>query len=165
MDEVTQRAASLADLKDVWGLVRKVADDIPFDVESEVGQESMLTELMKCCTSGLSPVALGDDKEIVGALFARRDEFEWGLRNADVIHVSYATVAPDKRDSGVLQALVDEIKERKVPVLVSVKSGDKLGLSDELKKHGFAHECTTENGWGDLYKWQPPAPAGNGAAA
>jgi hypothetical protein len=165
MAEVTQRAASLADLKDVWGLVQQVADDIPFDLKSEAGQESMLSELMACCTSGLSPVALGEDKEIVGALFARRDDFEWGFRNANVIHVSYAAIVPDKRDSGLLEALVTEIKDRKVPVLVSVKSGDKLGLSDELKKLGFEHECAAESGWGDLYKWQPPAPPSNGAAA
>jgi hypothetical protein len=22
---------------------------------------------------------------------------------------------------------------------------------------GFAHELTAVNGWGDLYRWQPPA--------
>jgi hypothetical protein len=47
------------------------------------------------------------------------------------------------------------MQERKVPVLFSVKSGDQLGLADELKKLGFAHECAATSGWGDLYKWQP----------
>jgi hypothetical protein len=165
MGDVTQRAASLDDLKDMWGLVRQVADDIPFDLQTEAGQESMLTEIMKCCTSGLSPVAVGDDKAIVGALLARRDEFEWGMVNANVIHVSYAAVAPDQRDKGLLETLLGKVKEQKVPVLVSVKSGDKFGLADQLKTLGFAHECTAESGWGDLYKWQPPANgASNGAA-
>jgi hypothetical protein len=162
MSDVTQRAASLADLKDVWSLVREVAGDIPFELESEAAQESMLTELMKCCTSGLSPVAVGGDKAIVGALLARRDDFEWGFRDANVIHVAYAAVAPDQREKGVLQSLLAKVQEQKVPVLVSVKSGEKLGLADQLKTLGFAHECTAESGWGDLYKWQPPA---NGTAA
>ncbi len=167
MGDVTQRAASMDDMKDMWGLVRQVADDIPFDLQTEAGQESMLTEIMKCCTSGLSPVAVGDDKAIVGALLARRDEFEWGMTNANIIHVAYAAVAADQRDKGLLQALLAKVQEQKVPVLVSVKSGEKFGLTDQLKSLGFAHECTAESGWGDLYKWQPPAAtngASNGAA-
>ncbi len=160
MGETTQRSASLSDLKDVWGLVRQVAADIPFDLDSEAGQESMLSEIMACCTSGLSPVAVGEDKAIVGALLARRDDFEWGFRNANVIHVSYAAIAPG--GSGVLESLVSKMKDSKVPIFVSVKSGNKIGLSDELTKLGFEHECKAESGWGDLYKWQPAA---NGAAA
>lgn len=162
MGDVTQRAASLADLKDMWGLVRQVADDIPFDLQTEAGQESMLTELMCCCSSGLSPIAVGDDKAVVGALLARRDDFEWGFRNANVIHVAYAAVAPEQRDKGLLQSLLAKVQEQKVPVLVSVKSGEKLGLADQLKALGFAHECKAESEWGDLYKWQPPA---NGTTA
>jgi hypothetical protein len=162
MGDVTQRAASLADLKDVWGLVRQVAGDIPFDVQSEAAQENMLSEIMMCCSSGLSPIAVGDDKAVVGALLARRDDFEWGSRNANVIHVAYAAVAAEQRAKGVLQSLLAKVQEQKVPVLVSVKSGEKLGLADELKTLGFAHECKAESGWGDLYKWQPPV---NGTAA
>lgn len=166
MSEVKQRAASLTDLKDVWGLVRENAGDIPFDAESEAAQESVLSELMRCCTSGLSPIALGEDKSVVGALLARRDDFEWGLRNANFIHVAYAAVAPGQRDKGLLKSLFAKVQEQKVPVLVSVKSGEKLGLADELKALGFEHECKAESGWGDLYKWQPPANGhANGAAA
>lgn len=166
MGEVKQRAASLADLKDVWSLVRESAGDIPFDVDNEAAQESVLSELMRCCTSGLSPIALGEDKSVVGALLARRDDFEWGMTNANIIHVAYAAVAPAQRDKGLLKSLFAKVQEEKVPVLVSVKSGEKLGLADELKALGFAHECTAESGWGDLYKWQPPANGhANGVAA
>jgi hypothetical protein len=164
MGDVTQRAASLGDLKDVWGLVRQVAGDIPFDIGNEAAQESVLSELMACCTSGLSPIAVGEDKAIVGALLARRDDFEWGFRNANVIHVAYAAVAPDQREKGLLQSLLAKVQEQKVPVLVSVKSGEKLGLADQLKSLGFAHERTAESGWGDLYKWKPAANGANGAA-
>lgn len=155
MAEVTQRAASLGDLKDLWGLMRQVAADIPFDLKSEAEQESLLSELMACCTSGLSPIVVGENKTIVGALLVRRDDFEWGFRNGDAVHVSCAAIAPGHRDQGVLQALVTEVQGRKVPVLASVKSGNQLGLAEELKKLGFAHECSATNGWGDLYKWQP----------
>jgi len=155
MTEVTHRSASLGDLKDIWGLVKSNAGDIPFDAGSEAAQESVLSELMRCCTSELSPVAVGDGKSIVGALLVRRDDFEWGLRNAEVVHVSYAAVAPSYRDKGVLAELFGKLKEQNVPVLVSVKNGNQLGLADELKKLGFAQEATAESGWGELYKWAP----------
>jgi hypothetical protein len=155
MADLKQRAAALGDLKDIWGLLRQAANDIPFDLESEASQENVLTEIMACCTSGLSPIVLDKDKAIVGALLVRRDDFEWGFRNGDAVHVSYAAIAPSHRDQGVLASLVTEIQGRKVPVYASVKSGNQLGFADELKKLGFEHECTAASGWGDLYKWQP----------
>lgn len=156
MTEVTQRAASLSDLQDIWGLVRQVARDIPFDLESGAAQESLLSEIMSCCTSGLSPLAVGDDKTVIGALLVRRDDFEWGLRNSRAVHLSYAAIASGHRDQGLLKSLMSRIQEQKVPIFASVKSGDQSGLADELEKLGFVHECRAANGWGDLFKWQPP---------
>jgi ribosomal protein S18 acetylase RimI-like enzyme len=155
MAELTQRTASLGDIKDIWSLMKEVASDVPFDPASDAAQASVLTEIMACCTSGLSTVAVGADKAIVGALLVRRDDFEWGFRNGDTVHVSYAVIAPSHRDQGVLQALVAEIQARKVPVLASVKNGNGFALGDQLGKLGFAREETAVSGWGDLYKWQP----------
>jgi hypothetical protein len=156
MAEITQRTASLGDLKDIWELMREVAADVPFDLESESAQESVLSEIMASCTSGLSPVAIGEDNEIVGALLVRKEDFEWGFRNSDAVHVAYAAIAPTCRDQSVLRALVFKLQERKVPVFASVKSGNQLGLADELEKLGFSHECKSASGWGDLYRWQLP---------
>jgi hypothetical protein len=153
--DLKQRAASLGDLRDIWGLLQQVAPDIPADLGSEAAQENILTELMACCTSGLSPIALNKNETIIGALLARRDDFEWGFKNSDAVHISYAAIAPSHRDQGVFAALVADIQGRKVAVFASVKNCDRFGLADELKKLGFEHECTAANGWGDLYKWQP----------
>ena len=155
MADLTQRAASLEDLRDIWGLLQQVASDIPADLRSEAEQENILTELMACCTSGFSPIAVDKDKAIVGALLVRRDDFEWGFKNSQAVHISYAAIAPGHRDQGVCAALVTEIQERKAPVFASVKSGNQFGFADELMKLGFVHECTAASGWGDLYKWQP----------
>ncbi|MCI0467785.1 MAG: hypothetical protein L0Y57_12390 [Beijerinckiaceae bacterium] len=155
MSELTLRTASLSDLKELWGLIRDVAVSIPFPLESEAAQESVLSELMACCTSGLSPVAVSGNKDVVGVLLVRRDTFEWGFRNSKAVHIAYAAVAPAGQDQGVLAALLAKVQEQKVPILASVKNGNQIGLTEELAKHGFAHECTAESGWGDLYKWQP----------
>jgi hypothetical protein len=162
MAEVVQRTAELTDLKDIWNLLREVAGDVPFDLANEKAQQNVLTELMCCCTSGLSLVAVGPDKAIVGAVMARRDDLEWGVRNGNVAHIIYAAVAPSAKGNGLLKGLVTGVQDGKVPVYASVKSGEQFGLADQLKELGFALECTAVNGWGDLYRWQPPA---NGAAA
>jgi ribosomal protein S18 acetylase RimI-like enzyme len=157
MAELNNRAASLSDIKDIWGLMRQVATDVPFDVESEAAQENILTEVMACCTAGLSPVSIGADDKIVGALLLRRDDFDWGFRNGEALHISYAAVAPTHRDEGVLKALVSEVQQRRVPLYISIKSGNQSGLAGTVKELGFVHESKASNEWGDLYKWQPPA--------
>ena len=122
--DLTQRAASLEDLRGIWGLLQQVASDIPADLRSEAEQENILTEIMACCTSGFSPIAVDKDKAIVGALLVRRDDFEWGFKNSRAVHISYAAIAPGHRDQGVCAALVTEIQERRAPVFASVKSGN-----------------------------------------
>jgi hypothetical protein len=157
MAQLVQRTAELTDLKNIWNLLRDVAAEVPFDLADEKAQQSILSELMCCCTSGISLVAVGPDKSIVGALMARRDDLEWGIANANVAHIIYAAVAPSAKGNGVLKGLVTGVQDGKVPVYASVKTGEQLGLANQLKELGFALECSAANGWGDLYRWQPPA--------
>ena len=155
MGELTQRMATLSDMRSIWGLVRQVAPDIPADLANEAVQENILTEIMACCTSGLTPIALGKDKSVVAALLARRDTFEWGFLNSNAIHISFAAISPEQRDQGIFASLIGDMKGCQATLFASVKNGDRFGIADELKKLGFARECTAANGWGDLYKWLP----------
>lgn len=155
MVELSQRTASLGDVKEVWRLLRSVATDIPFDLGSESMQENVLTEIMACCTSGLSTIAVGEDQAVVGTLLARRDDFDWGFRNGDAVRVSYAAIASGRRNEGILRGLLAQIQERRVPLLASVKSGDQFGLAAELQELGFVQETAAQSSRGDLYRWQP----------
>jgi hypothetical protein len=165
MAEVTQRAATITDMKGIWTLVRQAAADVPVDLTTDAGQEYMLTEIMIGCTSELSPVTVGKDKAIVGVLLARRDENEWGLWNANIIHVTHAAVAPSHKDQGLLQSMVTGLQGKKLSIHASVKAGDKSGLTDVLKALGFELAVSAADGSGDLYVWDPPAAAANGTAA
>jgi hypothetical protein len=98
MTERTQRAASLGDLKDIWGLVRNVASDVPFDAGNEAAQECVLSELMACCTSGLSPIAMGEDNRSL-ALLVGRDNFDWALKRPGPPCL-HAAIAPSHQDKG-----------------------------------------------------------------
>jgi hypothetical protein len=157
MSDLTQRAASLSDIKDIWGLMRQSAGDIPLAVESEAEQEKVLTEIMACCTAGMSPIVVDSKKEIVGALLAKRDQFDWGFRNIETINVAYAAVATTHQDQGVLKTLVEEIVKRNVPIYVGVQSGNKHGLVGELESAGFSRQAEISSGLGDVYKWEPAA--------
>lgn len=157
MTELTMRMASLSDAEGIWGLLRQVSADIPFRMEEEAEQESMLSEMMACCTSGLSPIVTDKQGKVVGALLARRDDLEWGLRNREAVHVAYAAVTPDLRGADVLARLFAALQGRNVSILASVKAGERQGLADGLGKLGFVHEATAGSGWGDLYQWTPAA--------
>jgi hypothetical protein len=159
MTELTRRTASLEDLKDIWELLRVTAAEIPFNVRDEAAQESMLTEAMACCIAGLSPIALNKEKAVVGALLVRRDDFEWGFRNKEALHIAYAVVAGDCLDGDILSELVTDVQGRKTEILASIKSGNQLGLTETFGKLGFTRECSAENGWGELFKWQPEGAA------
>ncbi len=157
MAELTQRMAGMDDVQGLWGLLRQISADVPFALEDERAQESMLSELMACCTSGLTPVAVDDEKGIVAALLARRDDLEWGLRNNPAIHVSYVALAPDVRGGDLFAQLMAGLQQQKVAVLASVKAGEQQGLAQALGSLGFTHEVHAASGWGDLYQWTPPA--------
>jgi hypothetical protein len=151
--DLKHRNASLADMKDLWALMRQTAAEIPCSIESESDQEHALTEIMKCCTAEFSPIIVDANRNVVGALLARRDELDWGMRNAEAINVSVAVVSASYREQGVFKMLIDAILKRNAPVYIEVKDGDTQGLAAELKGCGFSI-AKAEEGAG-LYKWEP----------
>lgn len=161
MSELAHRNASLSDLKGIWDLMRETAADVPVPVEGESDQERALTELMACCTTEYSPVVVDGKKNIVGALLAKRDLLDWGLRNVETINVSLAAVAPSYRDQGVFKILFDEITKCNAPVYIGVKAGEGQGLVAQLKASGFTLANTSADS--ETYKWEP-APAAAKAA-
>lgn len=154
---LSQKTASLSDIKDIWGLTRQSAADIPALIESEADQERALTAIMECCTAELSPIVVDEKKEIVGVLLAKRDQFDWGFRNMETLNVSLAAVSSAYRDKDIFKLLLEGVTKKAAPVFISVKAGDGQGLTDELKRFGFQLENTGANS--ELYKWEAPAQA------
>lgn len=153
MADLAHRSASLDDMRGLWALMRQTAADIPCSIESEDEQERALTEIMKCCAAAFSPIVLDEKRNVVGALLARRDELDWGLRNAEAINVSMATVSASHRECGVFKMLIEAILKRNAPVYVEVKAGEAQGLAAALKDCGFALARAEEGA--ELYKWEP----------
>jgi GNAT superfamily N-acetyltransferase len=153
--DLAHRIALLDDMKDLWALVRRTAADIPCSLESESDQEYALTEIMKCCTAEFSPVVVDAKRNVVGAMLARRDELDWGLRNVETINVALAAVSADHREQGVFKMLIEAILKRNAPVYIEVKAGEAQGLATELKGSGFSLAKAEEGS--ELYKWEPAA--------
>jgi hypothetical protein len=151
--DLAHRNASLDDMRDLWTFMRQTAADIPCSIESESDQERALTEIMKCCTAEFSPIVFDAKRNVVGALLARRDELDWGLRNAETINVLLAVVSAIHREQGVFKVLIEAILKRNAPVYVEVKAGEAQGLAAELKGCGFSL-AKTEDG-AEFYKWEP----------
>lgn len=160
MSDLAHRNASLSDMKDIWGLMRQAAAEIPLPVESESDQERALTEIMECCSAELSSIVV-DGKQIVGALLAKRDLLDWGFRNVKTINISVAAVSPSHRDQGVFKILFDEIIKCNAPVHIGLQAGEGQGLADQLKSCGFTLESSS--GQGEIYKWEPAAVAAKAA--
>ncbi len=157
MVDLAQRNASLDDMGELWALMRQTAADVPCSLESASGQERALTEIMKCCTAEFSPVVLDEKRKVVGALLARRDELDWGLRNLETINISLALLSAAHREQGVFKTLLEAILKRNAPVYVEVKAGDAQGFADELKGCGFSLSKAQEGA--ELYLWEPVAQA------
>jgi len=155
--DLAHRNASLEDMGALWALMKQTAADIPHSIENESDQERALTEIMKCCTAEFSPVALDEKRNVVGALLARRDELEWGLRNGETINVSLAAVSASHREHGVFKLLIEALLKRNAPVYVEVKAGEGQGLAAELEGCGFSLTKTEQGA--ELYKWEPTAEA------
>ena len=157
MSATTPAMATLSDFGPIWTLMREVAPQIPFSLESDTDQEAVLTELMACCTDGQSPLILDPaTKKVMGALLVRRDPFEWGFRNSPALHVTYVAFAAEAPSGELVSGLMEWLMDRRVPLYFSVKSGNGLELPALLEPLGFAH--LANNAWGDLYFWEPQKP-------
>lgn len=157
MSAATSTTATLADFGRIWTLMRGMAPKVPFQLESEQDQEAVLTEIMSCCTSGLSPVLLDEGKkEMLATLLVRRDQFDWGFRNSPALHVTYVALAEAAPSAESVKALVEGLTDQRVPVYFSLKGGNGLDLAGLLEGLGFEHSAKSE--WGDLYLWEPKKP-------
>lgn len=157
MSEFTQRTVVIQDMQALWGLVRGAAADIPFPIQSEAEQERALSEIMACCASNESRVALDANGVVIGALLARRDQLDWGLFNGGAVNIAAIVVAAEYRDKGVGKALLEALIGAGGTLYINVKPTETQGLAAIVKELGFA--SPGEGAPSDLYKFEPPAKA------
>jgi hypothetical protein len=101
-------------------------------IETEVERRMIQTPVGECCLSGKSWVALDANGLVVGAILVRQDTDDFRA-----LSLQYTAVGKSARGSGVFSALIDKVKNERVPLTATVLSGNKSHMIDRLLKKGF----------------------------
>ena len=161
MSELVHREASLADIGDIWGLLREVAAEISLPLTSDADQEHALTRIMQCLSDACSTIVIGPDRKVQGALLAQRDLLDLALAKKETINVCFVAASPSPQRQEVLKLLLGSLISRGAPAYVAVATSDTQGLADALKEHGFTQLPSQGNA--DIYRLEPPASAAKAA--
>ena len=161
MSELIQRAASLADMGDIWGLLREVAAEISLPLSTDAEQELALTRIMQCLSDECSTIVIGPDKKVQGVLLAQRDLLDLALAKKETINVCFVAVSQTPERGEVLKLLLGSLVSRGAAAYVAVATSDTQGLADALKEQGFTQLPSEGNA--DIYRLEPPASAAKAA--
>lgn len=161
MSELIQRGASLADMGDIWGLLREVAAEISLPLSTDAEQELALTRIMQCLSDECSTIVIGPDKKVQGVLLAQRDLLDLALAKKETINVCFVAVSQTPERGEVLKLLLGSLVSRGAAAYVAVATSDTQGLADALKEQGFTQLPSEGNA--DIYRLEPPASAAKAA--
>jgi hypothetical protein len=130
MSDPTLRPATIGDAAHIHALLLRLAADIPLAVETLEQEEALYAAVRKIIAFGQSWVALGDNA-IVGGVLVDSAEVgrHWGEN--ELLNLRYA--AGDGVD-----ALLGKVLERNVPIVASVRDGNRSGFAEALQRRGFA---------------------------
>jgi len=129
MSEIVHRPAVIGDAADIHSLLLSHAADIPLAVETLEQEEALYSAIRKIIVFGQSWVAEGSGT-ITGAVLVDSAEVgrHWGEN--ELLNLRYA--------AGVaLDELIGKIVERKVPMIATVKDGNRSDLATRLERAGF----------------------------
>ncbi|MGA8401626.1 MAG: hypothetical protein WB697_17195 [Stellaceae bacterium] len=137
MSEPTLRPAVVGDAADIHTLLLRLADEIPLAVETLEQEEALYAQLRKTLGWGESWVAEAGG-QIVGCIVVDNVQTgrHWGENEA--LDLCYAA-------GEGLDALLDKVLERKVPITASVRDANRSGLAELLERSGF-NEAETRAG-------------------
>ncbi len=134
MSELAYRPAVIGDAADIHSLLLSYAADIPLAVETLEQEEALYAAIRKIIVFAQSWVA-EDGGAIVGAVLVDSAEVgrHWGEN--ELLNLRYAAGA-------ALDELIGKVVERAVPIVATVKDGNRSGLADRLERAGFQRSET-----------------------
>ena len=134
MSELAYRPAVIGDAADIHSLLLSHAADIPLAVETLEQEEALYAAIRKIVVFAQSWVA-DHGGTIVGAVLVDSAEVgrHWGEN--ELLNLRYAAGA-------ALDELIGKVVERAVPIVATVKDGNRSGLADRLERAGFQRSET-----------------------
>lgn len=150
MAEVDYRIATVGDAAAIFTAVQEVADEIPVVLDTLEREEAMYARVRNWARSGESWVAV-DCARIVGFVLAELNQSSrfWGEH--EVIDVRYAGVAKSHRNRGIFSELMRQIRNRAVPVMVTVNPANRSAIARHLEPLGFRRAGPADQ----QFLWEP----------
>jgi len=129
MSDFVLRPAVVGDAADIHELLLKRAAEIPLAVETLDQEEVLYAAIRKILAFAQSWVAL-DGETIAGCVLVDAAEVgrHWGEN--ELLNLRYAT-------GDGLDALLDKVLARNVPMTAAVRDANQNGLAEQLEKLGF----------------------------
>lgn len=129
MSDLAQRPAGTGDAADIHTLLLRHAAAIPLAVEALEQEEALYAAIRKILAFGQSWVAL-DGEAIVGTVLVDSAEVgrHWGEN--ELLTLRYAA-------GEALDALLDKVLARAVPLAATVRETNRSGLIELLQSRGF----------------------------
>ncbi len=155
MSDIDYRPARLDDAGEIHELLMRLAAEIPLLVDTLEREEALYALVRNCARSGESWVACDEDGRIVGVALVEPNQLGRHYAEHEVLDLRYAAVAPERRDGGVLGALIGKVTARLQPVAVRVGAQNRTGLAACLRELGF--RATGSAGGEQVWRWEPGA--------
>jgi hypothetical protein len=129
MSELALRPATVGDATDIHALLLRHAADIPLAVETLDQEEALYAAVRKILAFAQSWVAL-DGEAIAGVVLVDAAEVgrHWGEN--ELLNLRYA-------GGEGIDALLNKVLERNVPITAAVRDANKSGLAGRLENLGF----------------------------
>ncbi|WP_441252564.1 GNAT family N-acetyltransferase [Tardiphaga sp. 71_E8_N1_1] len=144
------RTATDADHSAIYDVLEEVGSEIPIELSDET-RAAAEYEIVTCCASGRSLVAIDDHQNVVGFALARPD-----LHTRGAVSLRYIGVSKDWRKSGIFAALTGQLLKAGAPLVTTVLTGNKSRMVELLTKKGFVQTAKKESEAN--FRWDPAPP-------
>ncbi len=155
VSDIDYRPARLDDAGEIHDLLMRLAAEIPLLLDTLEREEALYALVRNCARSGESWVACDKDGRIVGLVLVEPNQLGRHYAEHEVLDLRHVAVTPDRRDGGVLGALIDKVTARLQPVAVRVGAQNRTGLAACLRELGF--RAIDSAGGEQVWRWEPGA--------
>jgi hypothetical protein len=139
---LSYRQAALGDAGEIFELLLALAAEIPLLLDTLAREEALYAEIRNCARSGESWVACAADGRIVAAVLAETDQHGRHYAEHEIIRLRYAGQAASCPDPAILDALIECLLARMVPVTAHVGPQNRSGLAARLERLGFRQDAS-----------------------
>ena len=136
-ETVEYRVATGNDETDILEVLKEVAPEVPFTLDTTEKEDRLKIVIRQGCTSGQSWVAVDADSNVIGVAVITPNLPERALQRNGAVDLAYTGVSKNSRKRGVFGNLMDKAMANGAPMNTTVLRGNTSGMVDRLEKLGF----------------------------